>query len=134
SRFTKDKWGTFGSLGAAWMVSNEDFMESQTILSSLKLKASYGLIGDQAGVGYYPGYDIYNINNVNNQPGFNFDTKGNPDLTWETSKMFQTGVEFGLGNYLSGSIDYYIKNTDDLIFSKRTATSLGYAIITSNEG
>lgn len=134
SRFTKDKWGTFGSVGAAWMVSNEDFMDSQEILSSLKLKASYGLIGDQAGVGFYPGYDIYTINNVNNQPGFNFSTKGNPDLTWETSKMFQTGVEFGLGNYLTGSIDYYIKNTDDLIFSKRTAPSLGYAILTVNEG
>jgi hypothetical protein len=134
SRFVQNKWGTFGSVGAAWVVTNEDFMESQSILSSLKLKASYGLIGDQAGVGYYPGYDVFAINNVNGQPGFAFQTKGNPDLTWETSKMFQTGAEFGIKNFLTGSIDYYIKDTDDLIFNKRVAPSLGYAIMTVNEG
>jgi TonB-linked SusC/RagA family outer membrane protein len=134
SRFRENKWGTFGSVGAAWMVSNEDFMESQSILSTLKLKASYGLIGDQAGVGFYPGYNLHAINNVNGQPGFAPPSVGNRDLTWEVSKMFQTGVEFGLGNYLSGTIDYYIKNTEDLIFSKRVAPSLGYAIINVNEG
>ncbi|MBC5992850.1 SusC/RagA family TonB-linked outer membrane protein [Pontibacter cellulosilyticus] len=134
SRFRDDKWSNFGSVGTAWVVSNEDFMSSQNVLSNLKLKASYGLIGDQAGVGYYPGYDLYSVDNVNNQPGFALSTPGNRALTWETSKMFQTGVEFGLGNYLEGSIDYYIKNTDDLIFDVRTAPSTGIAIMTSNAG
>lgn len=134
SRFVDDKWGTFGSVGAAWMVTNEDFMESQSILSNLKLKASYGLIGDQAGLGYYPGYDMYNVDNVDGQAGFSFIEKGNRELTWETSKMFQTGAEFGIKNYLTGSIDYYIKDTEDLIFSKRVGPSLGYAIINVNDG
>lgn len=134
SRFVRNKWGTFGSVGAGWLISAEDFMKSQRIFSSLKLKASYGLIGDQAGVGYYPGYDTFNIDNVGDQPGFSFNTKGNPDLTWETAKMFQTGVEFDLGKYVSASVDYYIKNTNDLIFDKRVGPSIGYALIKVNDG
>jgi len=134
SRFREDKWGTFGSVGAAWLISNENFMSSQTILSSLKLKASYGLTGDQAGVGYYPGYDLYDVDPLNDEPAFSFYTKGNPSLTWETSKMFQTGVEFGIGKFLTGSVDYYLKNTENLIFDVRQAPSLGYATLTSNAG
>ena len=134
SRFVKNKWDTFGSIGLAWAVTNEDFMSNQSAFSNLKLKASYGLIGEQGGVGFYPGYDAYNIGNLNDQPSFAFDTKGNPDLTWETSKMFQAGVEFSLGTYLDASVDYYRKNTQDLIFDKRIAPSRGFAILTVNDG
>ncbi|RIJ36703.1 SusC/RagA family TonB-linked outer membrane protein [Pontibacter oryzae] len=134
SRFRKDKWGTFGSVGAAWLVTNEDFMDNLPIFNSLKLKASYGLIGDQAGVGFYPGYDLFNVDNLNDAPAFSFDVKGNPDLTWETSKMFQTGIEFGIGNHITGSVDYYQKNTEDLIFERRVGPSLGYALLQVNDG
>lgn len=134
SRFLKDKWGTFGSVGAAWLISSERFMENLPIFNSLKLKASYGLMGDQAGVGYYPGYDLFNVDNLNDNPAFSFDTKGNADLTWETSKMFQTGIEFEIGNHFEGTIDYYVKNTEDLIFEVRQAPSVGYAILTQNAG
>ena len=134
SRFKKDKWGNFGSIGAGWIVSNESFMEKQNILSYLKLKASYGLIGDQAGVGYYPGYDLFNIDNLNNSPAYSFNTKGNADLTWETSKMFQVGVEFKVKKFLTGSVEYYVKNTDNLIFDRRVGPSLGYALLKVNGG
>lgn len=134
SRFLNDKWGTFGAVGLAWVLSNEDFMANQNILSFLKLKASYGLIGDQAGVGFYPGVDAFNVDNNNGDISLSFDTKGNPDLTWETSKMFQTGVEFTFGKFLEGSVDYYIKNTEDLIFERREPISLGYAILQVNDG
>lgn len=134
SRFVKNKWGNFGSVGAAWLISNEEFMQDQNVFNSLKLKASYGLIGEQAGIGYYPGYDLYSVDNLNDNPAFSFNTKGNEDLTWETSKMFQTGIEFDLGQYLSGSIDYYIKNTTDLIFDRRVGPSIGYALIKVNGG
>lgn len=134
SRFLNDKWGTFGALGLAWVISNENFMDNQNVLSFLKLKASYGLIGDQAGVGFYPGVDAFNVDNNNDEISLSFDTKGNPDLTWETSKMFQTGVEFTFGKYLEGSVDYYVKNTDDLIFERREPISLGYAILVVNDG
>ena len=133
SRFLKNKWGTFGSIGAGWIVSNEDFFANSTI-PYLKLKASYGLLGDQAGVGYYSGYDLYDVQNVTDQAATIFETKGNPDLTWETSKMFQVGAEFDLGRYVSASVEYYVKNTSDLIFNKRFGTSTGYALIKVNEG
>ncbi|RYY01017.1 MAG: SusC/RagA family TonB-linked outer membrane protein [Gammaproteobacteria bacterium] len=135
SRFTAgNAWGTFGSVGLGWVMSKMNFLRNVKFIDYLKLKASYGILGDQDGLGLYPGSDRYDINNLNNNPSFTFVTKGNPDLTWETSKMFQTGVEFRLGSYLSGSVDYYVKNTDNLIFDRRVGPSNGYALITVNDG
>ncbi|MDT0645727.1 SusC/RagA family TonB-linked outer membrane protein [Zunongwangia sp. F260] len=134
SRFLQDKWDNFGSVSGAWVLSNEGFMQDQGLFTFLKLKASYGLIGEQGGIGFYPGYDRFDIGNLNDRPTFSFDAVGNPDLTWETSKMFQTGVEFSLGRFLDGSVDYYRKNTDDLLFERRIQPSSGRALITVNDG
>jgi TonB-linked SusC/RagA family outer membrane protein len=134
SRFVNNKWGTFGAVGAAWLISSEDFMQSQTIFSSLKLKASYGVTGDQSGVSLTNDYNVSTISNVNGQPGLSTPTIGNPDLTWETSKMSEVGVEFALGKYLTGSVDYYIKNTTNLIFNRLVGTSNGFASIKVNDG
>ncbi len=134
SRFKNDKWGTFGSVGDAWVVSREEFMQNQNIFNNLKVKTSNGIIGEQGGVGYYPGYDLYNVGNLNGDISLIFDTKGNPDLTRETSKMFQTGIETSYGNFLDVTVDYYIKSTDNLIFDRRTGTSIGYESIQVNDG
>lgn len=134
SRFLEDKWDTFGSVSGAWVASNEAFMDNMETITNLKLKASYGLIGEQGGVGYYPGYDRFDIGNLNNRPSFSFDTRGNPALTWETSKMFQTGVELSLGTFLDINVDYYRKNTEDLLFERRVAPSTGVAIMDVNDG
>jgi TonB-linked SusC/RagA family outer membrane protein len=134
SRFVKDKWGNFGSIGAGWVMSNEAFLKNLTWLNYLKVKASYGVMGEQAGIGYYPGFDLFNIDNLNDNPAFSFDSKGNPDLTWETSKMFQAGVEFRIKSFLTGSIDYYVKNTDNLLFDRRVGPSIGYALLKVNDG
>lgn len=135
SRFVEgNKWGTFGAVGGAWVITNEDFMDDQNWLSNLKVKASYGLTGEQAGVGYYAGRNLFVGDNLNDEISIAFDKKGNPDLTWETSVMYQAGVEFGIKSFLEGSVDYYIKNTKDLLFDRRVPPSLGYAIITVNDG
>jgi TonB-linked SusC/RagA family outer membrane protein len=134
SKFVDDKWGNFGSVGAGWIISNENFMADQNIFKFLKLKASYGLIGEQSGIGNYPGYDVFNVDPLNNRPSFSFATKGNPQLTWETSKIFQTGVEFRVKDFLTGTVEYYVKNTDGLIFDRRVGPSSGYALIKSNDG
>ena len=134
SRFLKNKWGNFGSIGAGWIVTNENFLSKLDWLTYLKLKASYGLIGEQAGIGFYPGFDLFSIDNLNDNPAFSFNTKGNPDLTWEKSKMFQVGTEFRIGKFLTGSFDYYIKNTDNLIFDRRVGPSIGYALLKVNDG
>jgi TonB-linked SusC/RagA family outer membrane protein len=135
SRFIGDnQWDNFGSVGLSWVVTEEPFMKSLDFLSFLKYKISYGVTGEQAGVGFYPGYNTYDISNLNGGISISARDIGNEDLTWEKSKMFQTGIEFGLGKYLEGSLDYYMKNTDNLLFDRRVGPSVGYALITVNDG
>ncbi|REH54652.1 TonB-linked SusC/RagA family outer membrane protein [Tenacibaculum gallaicum] len=135
SRFAKDKWGTFGSLGASWILSEENFISDINFINFLKLKASYGILGDQAGVDIYSGRDSYTIGNLGGQISLRPNAIQNPNLTWETSKMFQTGVEFTvLNNKLEGSVDYYVKNTEDLIFERRLPPSSGNGLVDVNDG
>ena len=134
SRFVNNKWDNFGSIGASWVMSNEEFLKNQKIVDFLKLKASYGLVGEQSGVGLYPGLNLFNINNQNNEISISPDVIGNPDLTWETSKMFQVGAEVQFGKYVDANFDYYIKNTDNLLFNRRAPIGLGFAILTVNDG
>ena len=135
SRFIGDnKWDTFGSAGLSWVVSSEPFMDNLPIVSFLKYKISYGIVGEQQGVGFYPAYITFDVNNLNDEISISERDIGNPDLTWEKSKMFQTGLEFGFGNFLDGSVDYFQKNTDNLVFDRRVGPSVGYALITVNDG
>lgn len=135
SRFVKGQaWGTFGAIGLGWDITRMDFMKSQRVFDYLKLKASYGVIGDQSGVGYYPGYSRIDVGNLNDNPSFGAPVPGNPELTWEKSKMVQVGVDFRLGTYLTGTVEYYVKNTENLIFQRRVGPSNGYALITVNDG
>src|SRR5690606_10226067 len=94
SRFKNDKWGTFWSVGAGWIVSNEDFFGNVNFLDYLKLKASYGVIGDQGNRLQY-GWQIKNIG-LTPDGSYSFirdNIQANPDLTWETSKIAQVGIE-----------------------------------------
>jgi TonB-linked SusC/RagA family outer membrane protein len=135
SRFVDGKqWGTFGSVGTGVVLSRMPFMNKSKLLTYLKLKASYGILGDQNGLGFYPSVSSIGIGNLNNLPSFGIPTPGNPDLTWETSKMFQVGTDFRLGKFLDGTVEYYVKNTNNLIFDRRVGISNGYALITVNDG
>ncbi len=135
SRFPNDKWGTFGAVGAAWVVSKEDFMSSTSNwLKELKLKASYGVIGNQDLGTAYPTYDNYTVSNLNDELSAGFNYKGNPNLTWERSATINTGVEFNINDVLEGSVEYFVKNTDNLLFYKQVARSLGYATLPVNDG
>lgn len=143
SKFVNNKWGTFGSVGVAWVISREDFMANQNVFSNLKVKTSYGLTGDQesyrtiGGVNveaFHPGLMLWEVATFAGELALYEDKVGNPDLTWEKSKMFQAGVEFSLGKFLDASVDYYVKNTDDLIFDRRVGPSLGFALMTVNDG
>ncbi|WP_100610642.1 SusC/RagA family TonB-linked outer membrane protein [Confluentibacter lentus] len=133
SRFVDDQWGVFGSVGAAWVVSEEDFM-ADSFISYLKAKASYGITGDQQGVSTVLGFDTFNANFVGGALAIDLRNTGAAGLTWETSKMFQAGLEMSLGNYLDVNIDYYRKNTDNLFFQQRRGPSAGIATITVNDG
>ncbi|WP_405292067.1 SusC/RagA family TonB-linked outer membrane protein [Algibacter sp. Ld11] len=135
SRFFQDKWGTFGSVGASWVMSNEQFLKGSNAINFLKVKASYGLVGDEAGADYYSGQNTYEINNLLGGISLVPNSIQDPNLTWETSKMFQTGIEFtAFNNVVDVNIDYYVKNTDDLVFDKRLAPSSSESLITVNDG
>jgi len=132
SRFIEEKWGTFGSLGVAWVVSEEDFL-ANSIFSFLKLKTSWGTVGDQNGVSTTVGFNTFNAALVGTL-ALSESLPSDAGLTWETSTMFQTGVELSLDEYLDVNIDYYRKNTDALFFNRRLGPSVGFSSILVNEG
>lgn len=145
SRFLNDKWDTFYSVGLGWVANKEDFLKDNDFFNRLKFKASYGTVGDQSivsrsatdqNMGYYPGYNVYNPGNFMGLPAAAFDRIGYPELTWEKSKNFDVGVEFALfkNRVIEGSVDYFHKTTDNLIFDKRLAPSTGNAILKVNDG
>lgn len=141
SRFKNNKWGDFYSFGGAWVITSESFMKDVKWLKNLKLKASYGTLGNQgvpAGLDnlymYYSGDDLYDLSNIDGNFSFVLNKKGNPDLTWEKSSMTQVGLEFNVANYLEGSIDWYYKYTSDMLYTKRVAPSNGYALYMINAG
>ena len=143
SRFAPDKrWGTFGSVGGAWLISAEDFMKSAKWVNELKLKASWGLIGNQSiSLGYdseIPNYfldrDFYNVSNLGDKPSFSFYSKGNPSLTWEKSSSWNVGLESRLFDRLNIAVEWFYKETSDMLFKKQVAPSLGYAYYPRNDG
>jgi len=118
---TKNPWGTFPAVSLGWRLTNESFMKNQHIFNEIKLRAGYGVTGTQPsdlfrGVGML-GYDQYVLSN-----GVWLRTlipiqNSNPDLRWEEKHEIDFGVDFGiLGNRISGSIDYYIRKIDGLLF------------------
>ncbi len=143
SRFAKDlAWGKFWSLGGRWNINNESFMRDQNLVQVLKLRASYGLTGNQRVVNgtefsgiIPPGFlDTYgNATNVyNGQSGYGI-TFGYPDLHWETTKQGNIGLDFELlRNKFRGTVDLYHKKTTDLFFATPVSPISGTTSITKN--
>ncbi|WP_026753886.1 SusC/RagA family TonB-linked outer membrane protein [Sediminibacter sp. Hel_I_10] len=136
SRFIENKWGTFGSVGGAWIMTKEDFMSDISFLDFLKLKGSYGVIGD-VGTGLLNGFQIFSINQTPDG-SYSFtrsSTQANPDLTWETSNIWQVGLESSFFNgKLNVDVDYYDKRTTDLFFDENLPPSSGFSAIRYNGG
>ena len=135
SRFRNDKWGTFWSLGAGWIVSKEDFFsKASSFIDFFKLKASYGVIGDQ-GTRLRYGWQIYGIGDTDTYSFTQSSELSNPNLTWETSKISQIGFESTyFNNTIDLNVDYYVKNTDNLFFSQSLPPSSGYTNVYINDG
>ncbi|NNE31687.1 MAG: SusC/RagA family TonB-linked outer membrane protein [Winogradskyella sp.] len=140
SVFSNDKWDTFYSVGGAWIITNESWADSSDFLRYLKVKASVGLAGDEAGVqavtgSYYNGLNAFDVNNLDG--AFSVALRGdiaNPDLTWERKKQFQTGLEFTLGDIVDGNIDYYRNDTENLFFNIPVSASTGSGNKLVNDG
>ena len=133
SRFHPDhRWGSFWSAGAAWIMSKESWFNAPWV-DNLKLKASYGSQGND-NISSYMYVDTYDIVNSAGNIGTSFNSKGTQDITWETQGNFNAGLEFGLWNRVSGSIEYYYRKTSDMLFSFSVAPSLGYSSYYDNVG
>lgn len=134
SRFARGhRWGVFGAVGAAWLVSNEDFMSDVNLLKNFKIKASWGVLGNQE-ISTFLYTNQYSIENVDGNIGYVKTYVGNPDLTWEQSNNVNAGIEFSLGKYLDAEIDYFYKRTTNMLFPRYVAPSLGYSYYYVNEG
>ena len=133
SRFANNRWGNFWSGGASWLVNKEDFMAGISAVDMLKLKASYGIQGNESLDQSYPSYDLMNVQNLNGAISIAFFEKGNPNLTWESNKTLNFGLEFELWKRFSGEIEYFIRDTYDMLYQRDMPLSLGYATIWVND-
>lgn len=129
SKFAKGhRWGNFGSVGAAWLITKEEFMGGVSWLDVLKLKISYGVQGNDGIDGLYPYSDQY-THSYNEETGsysVNLEYKGNEELTWETSKSFNVGLDFELFHgYLNGAFEVFSRKTEDLLYNKSVPLSAG---------
>ena len=124
SRFAKgNRWGVFPSGAFTWRINQEDFLKNSNTVSDLKLRLSYGVTGQQDGIGYYNYLPAYfpNSNVAQYQIGNTFYPLTSPapyaaDIRWETTSAYNVGLDFGFAkNRITGTIDIYQKKTKDLL-------------------
>ncbi|MGM9742075.1 MAG: SusC/RagA family TonB-linked outer membrane protein [Candidatus Cryptobacteroides sp.] len=138
SRFHPDnRWGNFWSLSGAWDIANENWMAStRKWIDLLKLKVSFGQQGNDDLNNYYPYMDQYSMTGADGV--FSDGTlvyKGNKDITWETSNSFNTGIDFTLWNgRLDGTVEYFLRQTKDMLYYRPVAPSNGYTSFPMNIG
>ncbi|WP_192821512.1 TonB-dependent receptor [Rufibacter sp. LB8] len=135
SRFGSEyRFGFFPSVSAGWRVMEEEFMPEIGALSELKLRASYGITGNQE-IGDFAYLNLVTASPYADRSGLAFTQLGFEDLKWEETTQFNAGVDVGfLNNRINLSADYYIKNTNDLLFARPLPTQSGFRSYFSNIG
>ena len=142
-KYAEDRWGTFWSIGGGWRISAEEFMKpTENWLNNLKVRASYGVIGNQSGISNHSGYQTWSYS-----ANYTQTTSGNgipasyklskntyvPDnLTWENTNTFDAGIDFTLFNRVNGTFDFYNKLTTNTVWNQPIAYSLGQSTIQAN--
>ncbi|MDQ0476564.1 MULTISPECIES: SusC/RagA family TonB-linked outer membrane protein [Chryseobacterium] len=122
---TANKWGNFPGVSLGWTVSNEGFMKDLNTLSELKLRASYGKVGN-TDIGNYPYLGLYNSFKYADYNGIGYSQAGNDQLKWETNTKKNLGADFGLlKNRITFSADYFVNENDGLILAVPLSPSLG---------
>lgn len=135
SRFgSNERYGFFPAFSVGWIVSEESFLKNNRTLSFLKVRGSFGQLGNSE-IGDYASQTLYNGVSYNKISGIRLEQPGNNNLTWEKSKQIDLGVEFGLFNdVITGEVDFYTKNTDGLLFSVPLPGSSGQLSFNKNIG
>lgn len=136
SRFSKDtRWGTFPSVALGWTLTEEPWLKNQKVLSNLKLRASYGVTGQQEGIGNYNYLPVYTSSVTGAEAFINgqYINTYRPeayvsDLKWETTTSWNFGLDFGfLDGRIGGAIDFYTRKTKDLLASVLTAAGTNFS-------
>lgn len=135
SRFHKNtRWGNFWSLGGAWLMDREDWFNASWV-NLLKVKASYGEQGNDNVGNYYAWATQYGIADVNNSISLQQVYVGNPNITWETSRNFNAGVDFELFKHrLNGTIEFFNRQTSDMLYARPMALNNGIGSLFTNIG
>ena len=131
----ENRWGTFWSVGASWLLNEEKFLQSATAINELKLKLSYGVQGNDelylpgsSSRSYVPYMTLYEVTTDGSQPGLKARYKGNRNITWEESANFNAGIEAAFfQNRLTVEADYFVKQTKDLLFNMPLPASSGFS-------
>jgi len=133
------RWGYFPAVSAGWRIINEDFMQQVPVVSDLKLRAGYGVSGNSFGFNAFSALLIYGtpagsnkfLNNGSISNAIGPVRNENPDLKWESTATTNIGLDFGLfKDRITGSIDYYIKKTSDLIYERYEVSTTKYFLPT----
>ena len=134
SRFMPgNQWGNFWSLGGTWILSKEDFLKEVSWVNSLKFRASYGQVGNDASVGYYGYYALYSTDQYANKPTAYKSQNEAPNIKWESANTFSTALEGRVFDRLNFSVEWFNKVTKDLLFDVYQPLSAGGTSTSSME-
>ncbi len=140
SRFSeKNKYALFPSIAIGWRITEEPFLQHLSVISNLKLRFGYGQMGNE-GIGNFETISTFvaggnTVLGGKEQNGAQPARIPNPDLKWETTEEYNFGLDFGfIENRINGSFEYYIRNTNDQLFSKPVPMSTGFSNIRTNFG
>lgn len=137
TKFSEDtRWGDFFSVGGSWIISDEAFLADNSTIDYLKLRASYGELGNNRGIGYFPYVQAFETGwNQGSNTGVLLGGVTDPFLTWETTALANVGLDFTLlNNRIEGTVEYYNKESVDLIYAQPLPLSTGNSSITTNVG
>lgn len=136
SRFgSENKWGTFPSVGLGWVLSEESFMKNLGFLSTVKLRGSYGVTGNQSGINDFQSLGLWGGGAYADLAGIAPTQLANPNLKWETTNQLDIGIEFGLlKDRMHIDIDYYNKHTKDLLLAVSIPRTTGFDQLFQNYG
>ena len=140
-----NRWGLFPAVSAGWRIIGEDFMQAVPVISDLKLRAGYGVSGNSLGFDAFSSLLIYGtlsgsnkfLNNGNISNAIGPVRNENPNLKWESTATTNIGLDFGLfSDRITGSVDFYVKETSDLIYDRYEVSTTQFFLptITANVG
>lgn len=134
SRFGEDnRYGFFPAVSAGWILTEESFLTGGPF-SFLKLRASYGLTGNSE-IGNFDALGLFQGTSYAGISGLRPTSVASPDLQWETTAQLDIGIDFGiLNDRISGEIDYYFKDTEDLLLNVQVPATTGFGVVTQNVG